>query len=427
MPNPNTPAFIGISALREVAKQVFKSVVMGPAYTDPEEMDRLQIDVISGIQYKRIEHIFLRKGGTTRRKDTHPKLNSEIGALKEREFTAKLAWDHFTDNKDRYTETVFGTDAQGAYPFSTESTEAILRSYAENLANCLWDGDIDLDVEGASASNAAKGLYDGYHTCVKHDIEDGIISKANGNLVECGAIEAPTDENDDTAYANFVDWYRGWDPRLRKQKTLVYLTSEKAMYIADAYNNRHHGNTAIKYTIGGNIIFPEMPKVTLCPVEDMGGEGTERMYATLPKNFRYFVDTENNDTFVGVKEMTDNDMRDVQFQIQSIQGAGIANPYSWAFCTNGGSIVALDKARVGDYSSTKLVVSYTESQGKIKVNGEDYTEPVDFFENDVVTLVAEAKEGFKFSNWSNGSKSETIQVVASGPNIGLIAFFEPNA
>lgn len=45
--------FIGISALQGVANQVFKSVVQGPSYANPEEMQRLGIKTISGIQYQR--------------------------------------------------------------------------------------------------------------------------------------------------------------------------------------------------------------------------------------------------------------------------------------------------------------------------------------------------------------------------------------
>ena len=42
----NTPKnFIGIDALQLVANQVFKSVVMGPQYAAPEDMQRLALTV----------------------------------------------------------------------------------------------------------------------------------------------------------------------------------------------------------------------------------------------------------------------------------------------------------------------------------------------------------------------------------------------
>ena len=66
--NNNAPEFIGREALTHVAEQVGKQIVMGPAYEDPELLDRLGIQVISGVQYKKTDHLLVRKGGTTRRK-----------------------------------------------------------------------------------------------------------------------------------------------------------------------------------------------------------------------------------------------------------------------------------------------------------------------------------------------------------------------
>lgn len=71
--------FIGKDALQHVAEQVSKEILMGIGYTDPAETDRLGIDIISGMQFKRTFHILLRKGGTTRRKDVHSVVNSQAG------------------------------------------------------------------------------------------------------------------------------------------------------------------------------------------------------------------------------------------------------------------------------------------------------------------------------------------------------------
>ena len=421
--------FIGIDALQHVAEQVSKEILMGPGYTDAAEMDRLGIDVVSGIQFKRTFHILLRKGGTTRRKDVHTKVDSEVGFLKERTLTVKLAWDHFTDNIDKYCETIFGTDAQGQYPLSTEAATAVLTNYADNLTACLWNGDIDLDdgSEGKAASDQALALYDGFHTCIKHDIEDGLISEANGNLIPCDAITAPTDTDDTTPYDNFVAWQRKWDARLRKANTRVYMSEVTAYNIAAGYANKYHGNFKVEYEQGGNFKLPGLSRVTLCPVADFG-EG-DRMYATIDKNFAYGVDTLNNQTYVGVKVGTDTDMRDVQFQIQSIQGAGIKNPFKYAFAMSDGSL-ASNEYIAGDYDNTNLVVTIVDTDGKagvdgtVTVNSTKYTKPVETSINQVLTLVATDGTKNKFSHWSNGKTEKTIQITATGMNMGLTAFFK---
>lgn len=421
--------FIGIDALTHIADQVSKEILMGPGYTDADDMDRLGIDVVPGLQYKRTLHIMLRKGGTTRRKDVHTKVNSESGFLKERTVTVKLAWDHYTDSIDRYVETVFGTDAQGQYPFSTAAVTAVLTNYADNLTACLWNGDISLDdgSESKSAREQALALYDGFHTNVKHDIEDGIISEANGNLVHCDAITAPADNDDSTPYDNFIAWHMKWDARLRKAKTRVYMNEITANNIAAGYANKYHGNFKVEYEQGGNFKLPGLSRVTICPVADFG-EG-DRMYATIDKNFVYGVDTLNNQTFVGVKMSTDDDMRHIQFQIQSIQGAGIKNPFKYAFCMSDGSL-ATSEYVAGDYVDSNLVVTTVDTDGKadvdgkVTVNGANYTAPVPTSVNQILTLVAVDGAKNKFSHWSNGKTEKTLQLTATGMTMGITAIFK---
>lgn len=419
--------FIGLDALKHVAEQVSKEILMGPGYTDAAEMDRLGIDVVSGIQFKRTFHVLLRKGGTTRRKDVHTKVNSEVGFLKERKLTVKLAWDHFTDNIDKYCETVFGTDAQGQYPLSTEAVTAVLTNYADNLTACLWNGDIDLDNGGESvpAHDQALALYDGFHTCIKHDIEDGLISEANGNLIPCEAITAPVDTDDTTPYDNFVAWQRKWDARLRKANTRVYMSEVTAYNIAAGYANKFHGNFKVEYDQGGNFKLPGLSRVTICPVADFG-EG-DRMYATIDKNFAYGVDMLSNETYVGVKVGTDNDMRDIQFQIQSIQGAGIKNPFKYAFCMSDGNLASSEYV-AGDFDNTNLVVTIAgdKTDATVKVNSTKYTKPVETTVNQILTLEAVDGTTSKFVNWSNGKTDKTIQLTATGMNMGITAFFKKN-
>lgn len=422
--------FIGTTALQHVAEQVSKEILMGPGYTDAEEMDRLKIDVVSGIQFQRTNYILIRKGGTTRRKDVHTKVNSELGFLRERTITVKLSWDHYTDGIDKYCETPFGTNAQGQYPLSTEAVTAILSNYADNLTACLWNGDIDLDKgdETTPAKDQALALYDGFHTCIKHDIEAGLISEANGNLIPCEAITKPTSNTDSTPYDNFLTWHLKWDARLRKQNTLVYMSELTAQYIAAGYANKFNGNFKVDYDVGGNFKLPGLSRVTLCPVADFG-EG-DRMYATIEKNFVYGVDTLSNQTYVGVKVGTDTDMRDVQFQIQSIQGAlAPRNPFKYAFAMSDGSLAAAEYV-AGDYTNSNLVITLAHEKGaevtdgSVKVNDETYTKPVETTVNQIVTLEAVEGTKDKFSHWSNGSTEKKIQVIATGTSMGFTAFFK---
>lgn len=423
--------FIGISALQEVANQVFKSVVQGPSYVNPEEMKRLGIRTISGVQFKRTTNVFVRKGGTTRRKDVNPTMKGEIGFLKERVLTVKLAWFRGTDNIDRYVETVHSAGALGAYPLSTVATEAVLKTHADDLYNNLWWGDIDNDVPGASDEKKAMGLYDGFCTGIKHDIEDGIISEANGNLIHCEAISAPADEKDSSAYKNFRAAYMKLDPRMRRQKVYAYMTPETAINISDGYALQSFGTHKLNVVDGGNYVIPELPRLIIAPVEGLGVG--DRIIFSIENNLAFAVDSEGDSTFVDVQLGSDTDTRDIVFQCQSLCGCYVEIPYSWAFAITDGSLECTDFVS-GDYTNSNLTVTVAKANtqdagnidGKVKVDGVEYSKPIETTPNQIVTLEATDGTNFKFSNWSNGSTEKKIQVTASGMSMGFTAFFKKN-
>lgn len=423
--------FIGISALQEVANQVFKSVVQGPSYVNPEEMKRLGIRTISGVQFKRTTNVFVRKGGTTRRKDVNPTMKGEIGFLKERVLTVKLAWFRGTDNIDRYVETVHSAGALGAYPLSTVATEAVLKTHADDLYNNLWWGDIDNDVPGASDEKKAMGLYDGFCTGIKHDIEDGIISEANGNLIHCEAISAPADEKDSSAYKNFRAAYMKLDSRMRRQKVYAYMTPETAINISDGYALQSFGTHKLNVVDGGNYVIPELPRLIIAPVEGLGVG--DRIIFSIEGNLVYAVDSEGDSTFVDVQLGSDTDTRDIVFQCQSLCGCYVEIPYSWAFAITDGSLECTDFVS-GDYTNSNLTVTVAKANtqdagnidGKVKVDGVEYSKPIETTPNQIVSLEATDGTNFNFSNWSNGSTEKKIQITASGMSMGFTAFFKKN-
>lgn len=427
MADNKAPEFIGREALTHVAEQVGKQIIMGPAYEDPELLDRLGISVISGVQFKKTDHLLVRKGGTTRRKKVGTPVENKIGFLKERLLIAKLTWNRYKDNIDNYVETVFGTDGKpgGEYPMSTVAVEAILKSYAEDLKSNLFFGDMENE-ESADEDKQKLSLYDGFHTDMAHDIADGIISVQNKNLIPCDAITAPVDAHDSTPFDTVLEWYTKWDGRLRQQKLVkLHVDILRGLYIAQGYSNKYHGNSKVNYLPNGNFTVPEMPRVEFCP-SDAWGVGT-RMMATIPGNLQYGVDSENNQSFVKTQFGSDEDAQDVIFQIQSIQGTRIMNPLPSAFVMSNGSIA--ENVINGDYTNSKLVVTLdgADAAAKVQVNGEDYDEPAEFAPNALITLkaVEGTAEGHKvFKQWSNGKTDKEITITATGMPMAITAFFE---
>lgn len=427
MATNTAPEFIGREALTHVAETVGKQIMMGPAYEDPELLDRLGIQVISGVQFKKTDHLLVRKGGTTRRKKVGTPVENKIGFLKERTLVAKLTWNRYKDNIDNYVETVFGVDgkAGGDYPLSTIACEAILKSYAEDLTSNLFFGKMDYENSNDEAKQKLS-LYDGFHTDIENDIADGIISVTNGNLIPCDAISAPTDAHDSTPFDTVLEWYTKWDGRLRQQKVVkLHCDILRGIYIAQGYANKYHGNTKVNYLPNGNFTVPEMPRVEFVP-SDTWGVGT-RLMATIPNNLQYGVDTENNKSFVKVQLGSDEDAQDVIFQIQSIQGTRLMNPLASCFVISDGSIA--ENVINGDYDNSKLVVTLdgADNKCKVQVNGEDYTTAAEFAPNAIITLKAvngSEQADKKFKQWSNGKTDAEITITATGMPMAITAFFE---
>jgi len=420
----NNTNFIGKEALTKVADQVGKQIIMGPAYDDPELLDRLGIQVISGVQFKKTDHLLVRKGGTTRRKKVGENVSSKIGFIKERVLVAKLTWNRFVDNIDNYTETVFGTDSTpgGNYPMSTAAVEAILKTYAEDLTTCLFFGDMSLE-DNADEEKKKLSLYDGFHTVINHDIEDGIISAANGNLIALSeAITVPNDSSDSTPFDVVQEWYTKWDARLRMQKNVkLHCDILRGIYIAQGYANKYHGNEKVNYLPNGNFTVPEMPRVEFCPSDAWGVGG--QLMATIKDNLQYGVDNLNAKTFVKVRIGSDDDEQDVIFQIQSIQGTRLMNPLASAFVISDGSMQCALVS--GDNVHTKIIITCAATDGTVKVNDVAYTAPVSVAEGSVVKLKAEPESGKKFVQWSNGKTTAEITIpTASQTYIALTAIFE---
>ena len=206
-----TPTFIGLTNLQHIADKFEPNVMQGPAYFAPEVMERLRINVITGVQFKNTKVVLARKGGTTRRKVVGKEVENKIGYLMERPLVAKLTMNRYKDNRDNYIETPFPiTDASAtaySYPLSEAAFEAVMKNYSDDLLANMFFGDMtNENVEGMEYLS----LYDGYHTLINADIAAGLISEANGNLLSCEAIDVPTDVDDFAAWTAFYGWYSKW-------------------------------------------------------------------------------------------------------------------------------------------------------------------------------------------------------------------------
>lgn len=414
-------AFIGIDNLTHVKDKLQGNIIMGPAYYSADELKRMAIKVITGIEFKDTATIFNRKGGTARRKVVGQPQNSNLGYLSERTLEAHIVWDFYKANEDDFQEkpqqlTINGS-AAFHFPKAEEFINQIGIAFNDNIFPCLWHGDED-------SEKVEMTLFNGWHADLAKDIADGLVSKAKGNLVDMDALDAPAAEGDCAAWDSFVKWYNQWHPALKRREVIVYMSTAYGNYIADAYEQKHRSHATVQFLpdANGNFKVREYPKVTFCPSDDFG-DGT-RVIATVPGNFELGVNSEADQSFVSVRHGSDNDHKDISFQIQGIFGTRILRIEAPFFVTNGGSIE--DKYWSGDYTKDSFTaVANDATMGTVAVspapvNGE-------YAKGTTLTLTATPKTGFKFVKWQGACNAETAtaNVITKGQPESAVAIFAP--
>ena len=408
--------FIGIDNVKHVADKLQPNIIMGPAYFNKDELKRLGIKVVTGVQFKMTAMVLNRKGGTSRRKVVGTPIESKIGYLSERTMTARIVWNRYRHNEDEFQEKPIAIEggAQFHYPLAEEFINAIGMTFSEDVYANLFFGDEDSNV-------AEMSLYNGFQTNLNKDIESGDVSQARGNLIPSKAIDAPQSEGDSAGWEAWVEWYDQWSPALKRVPVLCYCSVAVGHALADSYAQKYRGLRLVDFIpdANGNFKVAEYPKVTFVPSDDFG-KGT-RMVATPAGNLEFGVNSEGDESFVAVQHGSDDDVKDIIFQIQGIFGTRILNILPSHFVTNGGVIE--DSVWQGDYKKDSFtVVANDPALGDVAIspaadeNGE-YAKGV------TLTLTATPKTGKNFVKWSNGKTEASIQVVKGEGPEGLVAIF----
>ena len=257
------------------------------------------------------------------------------------------------------------------------------------------------------------------------DINDGTVSKANGNLISTGTFDAPLAEGDSAAYDEYVKWENQWNSKLKKQEVNVYLPTDIALAIADAYEQKHRSHQAAQWLPNGNYKLPGHAKRTFIPMDDLKGT---RIFATIPGNILLGVNNESDESFVNVVPEPSQDTKDMVMQIQGLFGAMIVDVNARSFVTNGGTIEMSFNS--GDYQKDAVTVVANDAElGEVAIsnNGTAVESGEEVAKGTTLTLTATPKDGAEFVKWSNGSTQNPTSVVTTGDPMGIVAIFKANA
>ncbi len=426
----NEAKFIGLENVQSVANKLSPNIVMGPAWYMKDEVERLGIKIENGVQYQLTKTIFAGKGGQTRRKEVGNVQESKLGYMFSRKLTANICVHRIRVNEDTFKEKPGNIEINGSAAPHFANTEEFMTKEAQLFSEDVWNNVIGGD---AASNDEEMNLFDGLITVQNIDINDGTVSQAAGNLIPSGVFDAPQSEGDSEAYDNFVAWHNKWNKKLKKQKVNVYLPTDIAQAIANAYEQKHRSHKSVTELDNGNyrINSDGLQKLTFIPMDDIKGT---RIFATIPGNLILGVNNESDDSYVDVKNEPSHDNKDYVFQIQAIFGFMIEDPSARAYVTNGGT--AEMEFNSGDYTKDAVyVAANADSNGvamgtvSIKNGQTDVENGSEVAKGTTLTLTATARQaatGVKatqFVKWSTGATTASINVVATGDPMSITAIF----
>ena len=412
--------FIGLENVQSVANKLSPNIVFGPAYYMKDELDRLGIKVETGVQHQLTKSVFAGKGGQTRRKEVGNVKESKLGYLFSRKLTANICVHRIRCNEDDFKEKPGNISINGSAAMRFEKTEEFMTEQAKVFAQDVFNNIIGGD---AASDDEEMNLFDGLLTVMAVDINDGTVNQAAKNLVPSGVFDAPQSEGDSSAFEEFVKWHNGWSKELKKQKVNVYLPTDIAQAIADAYEQKHRSHKSVTDLDNGNyqIKSDGLSKLTFIPVDEIKGN---LVFATIEGNLLLGVNNESDDSFVNVVPEPSRDTKDLVMQIQGIFGFMLVDPTARAFVTNGGA--AEIEFNSGDYTKDAVYVTANDATlGDVVIKNGQETIPsgTEVAKGTTLTLTATPKTGKNFVKWSNGQTSATINIVATGDPMAIVAVF----
>lgn len=407
---------LSVDQVRTITREVEADIYESAALVNDSVFEEMQINVIRDLENINSLMVFDRKIGTTRRYKAGAQLDSKVGFMHERELKVVLSWNRYTENIQNFREkapfSVLGSNE--TYSFSSTQTAFLLnqmaQSYATDLLSNLFFGD------SAKGNEDAYGLYDGYFTIIKKDINAGRISVANKNYQNLDPINGSDPIAD---YETAVKFYHGLDPKMKMQKEiLIYCSEETLAHIASGYNLKYTGMQSAS-VMDPSFRFYEMPKAHFVTSAAMGTG--DCLIATLPYNLDFGSDMNGKVTDGHIEMDRDqNDFNVLIFQIQTAQGTRIRRISSDVFCVSSGVNTPYG-ALGGEYIEDTLTVGVNDSvAGSVTRTPDKATYDAD----EKVTIEATANEGYKFVKWSDGATINPRTIVFSGFPEAYEAIFE---
>lgn len=391
----NTHGLIDINGLNETAVTIRKELMMLPAVYLGDELSRMGVETIPGIQDKLQSYSYIRYGGLMRPYYPNMEIRRDaIGKIEENKLQVYLTSGIFEDNIQNYRQfmlgdiNLLGTNKTYVNPMNRLILYSIMKTWSEDLIDAFFF---------AKRKENGKNKYDvfdGIYTRIEQARTSGRITEGNHNYIQTGPITSPVDENDTDALKKVSMFLKKCNPALTRGGAILNVTSGTAADIQEAIANKYKSTiTPDQY---GTFSVPGWEQIRIHPNISMG-EG-DLLILTKPRMMQLGLDSESDDEFVLVRNIN-ADANIVTYNIQARYGAGIRSFSSQLFAVNDGTLRPI--AYAGDsHGQDEYTLNVTAgANGTVSVDPQKEKYAL----GDVVKMEATPSTGYQFEKWSDNS------------------------
>lgn len=273
---------------------------------------------------------------------------SDLGKATERSLEVKTAYaalkEHIMNYKGKLLTTNMPekekVDNQGKkHPQEFLILREMVKTTSEDIIDALFFAERDEN------DKSPLGMFDGFCKHIADDIAAGEIAVAKGNMYNTGAIVAPANATDTTAYKQLVSFIRAANPFLRKNG-ILYISNTTLFHAQDALGNLLANKDVLEFDVflkhlRGSTASPNLEIVSNYAL----GTGDQLIY-TVERNLDLGLNTKGDNQFVQVRNPYE-DPNLVQFWSQWDAGTRVRHIHPKMFQVNDG--VPVSALMSGDY------------------------------------------------------------------------------
>jgi len=275
----------------------------------------------------------------------------ELSRLSERElqtYTAvSVVKDNITNYKDK--KVLFDplknkvNNQSKQHPLERDIISDVITTVGEDIIDSLFHAVRDV------TDLTPMGMANGFNPIIDTLVAAGEITTVKGNLVNCGALTAPINANDLTAFNSLKEWLRAIDPKWRNKPVVLYIPYNSLINVKDALENKKTSYKDVTFAglltqLQEDCAIPNLQIVSHYAL----GTG-DRLILTEPGNLDLGMNTFSDVGFVQIRNPYE-DANEVQYWMQFDIGMRIKKLNKRGFMVSDGTVTANPLS--GDYENS---------------------------------------------------------------------------